>query len=240
MTIMNENLYNNDQINQIKTGRKHNLDTSLYENPIMFKEKYPTFDKKDIADMLVTRREMHDNNIQPGRDTFDLKDDTQIKYIDATVEQYIEHLTKYDYTMKRKEFDRMITAIRSLPNANKDTIEVCNLLLGNRNYLKKMVFASDTSYRTNRIWFDAHTGQLVVMAFFRNYDKVAHEYVKTLSESEQLKWIFKHFDTVYFSGPYKCDTVEGFQKEILYQKELDALDDYDQLWIDTVDMLLYE
>lgn len=211
------------------------------EGYIMFKDKYPAFDERDIADMLNMRREMQKNDIKPNRDTIVLKDGSRIKYTDATVDQYIDYLTKYDYKMKRRDFDRMITAIRSLPNANKDTTEVCNLLLGNRDYFKKLTFNGDGSYRTNRIYFDASSGQLISMLSLYKYDKVAQDYVKTLSEAEQLKWMFKHFDTVCFSGPYNCDTVEDFQKEMIKQRERELLDDYyDELWSNTDDMPLHE
>lgn len=211
------------------------------EGQIMFKEKYLAFNEIDIADMLNMRRESQEMGLTSMHDTIVLKDNTRVRYIDATVDQYIDYLTKYDYKMKRNDFDRMITAIRSLPNANEDTIEICNLLLGNRNYFKKLTFNGDGSYRTNRIYFDASAGQLIVMVSLHKYDKVAQDYIKTLSEAEALKWVFKHFDTVCFSGPYNCYTVEGFQKEIIDKRERELLDDYyDELWSSTDDMPLHE
>lgn len=198
---------------------------------LIMNKKYPSMNHISIKETLDFYKSLDPDKCYG--DYIHFGDGKKLLKENATVDEYIQYLTEYDNKPTRKQFDRIITSIRNLSCASSSTVELCNLLLGNRKYYDKCIMVNDGSYRSNRIWFNPHCGQLDASVSLFEYDvRLSYE----MTPKETVRWMFDHFDTIWLQC--NCgDTVEDLEMNMNQTKLNDSINDYydDQIWSVTDD-----
>lgn len=231
--ILNATAIDVDSVIQVKlTG----------EGKLKGKFKYPHIDRYDLQSCVELYKSLPSDRKLDYGDYIHFDDGTKVLKQDATIEQMIEYTSMYDHLITRKEFERKISSIRSLPNASSETIQLCNKLLGDKRCYDKIIYTCDGSYHTNRIWFNPHSGQLTFGVTLYHYmDESQRRKINKMSDMDQFKWALSHFDKIYFQCPRWCNTTVDFMMHVVEQRESDELDMYyDQMWSNIDDMPLHE
>ena len=201
-------------------------------------KKYPSISREEVKRTIDLYKSLDPNRKKYYHDYIELLDGTKILREHSTIDQFIEWYTKDDRTISRKEFDRLITIIRDNKYADEDTKLICNHLLGNRKYFKKIRLGFDGSYRANRIWFNDNCGHLEVDIYDtqRDFPEVKSA-TKDMSAVDLLKWMYKHFDTIYLSAPSVCKTTSDIEDNVDRRRILNEYDEFydDHIWSCTDD-----